>query len=249
MSERVRGAAGGATAGSLASILPDDVEVEEAIHLSSVGLLADEEPFVARFAPRRLAEFVSGRACARRALVALGVPDALRRAIPVGAHGQPVWPAGVVGSITHCPGRCAAVAAPSDRYRSIGIDRTHLPRAVIDSTAHHFELAGLDSDYRVEWPLVLFSARESVFKCWFPLVGGWLDHLDVEIEVDTSTRKFRVAPAVPMSPDRQTVLSAVVGSFTWTAEHVCAAAWVPQDRGGNGMWRPGRRGQEGQDGG
>jgi 4'-phosphopantetheinyl transferase EntD len=141
MSERVRGAAGGATAGSLASILPDDVEVEEAIHLSSVGLLADEEPFVARFAPRRLAEFVSGRACARRALVALGVPDALRRAIPVGAHGQPVWPAGVVGSITHCPGRCAAVAAPSDRYRSIGIDN-EVPDAS-SSGGHRFHRTSL----------------------------------------------------------------------------------------------------------
>ena len=57
-------------------------------------------------APRR--EFVTARICARRALAELGVADA---AIPRGPAGSPIWPARVVGSLTHCVGfRTAAVA-------------------------------------------------------------------------------------------------------------------------------------------
>jgi 4'-phosphopantetheinyl transferase EntD len=221
-----------ALVGSLASILPNGVEADEVTHLSSEGLLATEQAFTAKFAPSRLADFTCGRSCARRAIAGLGVPDADQCAIPIGVHGQPVWPPGVVGSIAHCPGRWAAAAAPSDRYGSIGIDvevRTHLPPPIVEVTSRPSELVRLEADPRVEWPLVLFSAREAVFKCWSPVVGARLDRLDLEVTLDAAARTFVARPTVPMSPKGRRVLSSLVGSFTWTAEHVSTAAWLPRD--------------------
>lgn len=67
----------------------------------------------------RQREFAAGRAAARAALAAFGVPA---QALPMGADRAPVWPAGVVGSITHTAGACLAVALPSARCRGIGLD-------------------------------------------------------------------------------------------------------------------------------
>src|SRR5690242_4153856 len=64
----------------------------------------------------RRREFATGRHCARQALAALGVP-----ATPLlsGGHREPLWPAGVVGSITHCTGYRAAAVAPDERLAAI----------------------------------------------------------------------------------------------------------------------------------
>src|SRR5262245_35993885 len=60
----------------------------------------------------RREEFLTARTCARQALMQLGFPMLpIRR----GKKREPIWPAGVVGSITHCQGyRAAAVAMQSD---------------------------------------------------------------------------------------------------------------------------------------
>ncbi len=82
-------------------------------------LLPGEEAAVARAQPARVREFATGRACARRALAALGLPEV---PVPRGPRGAPGWPSGVVGAITHCPGYRAAVAARATDARALGID-------------------------------------------------------------------------------------------------------------------------------
>src|SRR5215469_3139377 len=68
-------------------------------------LAPEEAAHVARAVPKRVGEFAAGRACARRALEQLGVPDFVLR---VGPHREPIWPVGMAGSITHTAGFCAA---------------------------------------------------------------------------------------------------------------------------------------------
>ena len=82
-------------------------------------LLPEEECAVASAVEKRRREFAAGRACARNALAKLGMPEV---AIPRGAHGEPVWPAGAVGSITHCDGFCACAVARRELIWSVGID-------------------------------------------------------------------------------------------------------------------------------
>ena len=83
------------------------------------ALYPEESAAVARAVAVRRLEFARGRGCAREALAALGVAAG---PIPVGPEREPVWPSGVVGSITHCEGFVAAVVARAADLRAIGLD-------------------------------------------------------------------------------------------------------------------------------
>src|SRR5688500_10573337 len=64
-------------------------------------LFPEEEKAVAGALERRRREFALGRMHARRALGSLGYPDVC---IGVRHDRAPLWPAGIVGSITHTQG-------------------------------------------------------------------------------------------------------------------------------------------------
>ncbi|MFI8932086.1 4'-phosphopantetheinyl transferase [Streptomyces sp. NPDC053474] len=158
----------------LARIVPEDVRCRECTHdPEGVVLHPDEEALIARSVAARRREFTTGRHCAHRALKDLGRPAA---AILPDAKGSPGWPAGVVGSITHCAGYRGAAVAPAARVRSVGIDATPgepLPEGVLEAVALPAEQvrvrAHLERWPAVRWDRVLFSAKESVYKTWYPL--------------------------------------------------------------------------------
>ena len=167
-------------------ILPDTVAVRFATaNLPGAVLLSDEEELAAKMVAPRRAEFATTRHCARQALADLGLPPT---PIGRGSMGQPQWPAGVVGSLTHCVGYRAAVVASSRSVRSIGIDAENagpLPEAALEEAVlpiereHLADLRRHDRD--VHWDRLLFSAKESVYKAWFPLAECWLGFEDVQV--------------------------------------------------------------------
>ncbi|WP_327045686.1 4'-phosphopantetheinyl transferase superfamily protein [Microbispora sp. NBC_01189] len=173
----------------IADILPAWVaSAEEFGDVPEETLFPEERPLVERVADRRRREFVTGRHCARRALAAIGVAPV---AIPRGERGAPVWPDGVVGSITHCSGYRAAAVAPAEAAPAIGIDaepHEHLPDGVLPRVAAPAEIAALtalrDADDAVCWDAILFSAKESVYKVWFPLTHRWLDFSEAVVDID-----------------------------------------------------------------
>jgi len=181
----------------LETILPDPVAVAEARGDDAPApLMAGEEALVERAVERRRREFATGRACARSALERLG-----RRAEPIltGEHGEPLWPAGIVGSITHCAGyRGAAVAiAQGSGLLSIGVDaepHAPLPERVIGRVARTEERPALaarsDAEPEVHWDRLLFSAKEAVYKAWFPLAGRRLGLDEVSVDFDPPRRAF-----------------------------------------------------------
>ncbi|HEX3650814.1 MAG TPA: 4'-phosphopantetheinyl transferase superfamily protein [Pseudonocardiaceae bacterium] len=155
-------------------------------------LLPDEQPMVAKAVLKRTREVTNARTCARRALAALGRPE-----VPIlrGAKGEPLWPAGVVGSITHTTGYYAAAVAESTVVRSVGVDAEEhgeLPDGVLGHIAFGAEPARLAAlraaDPAVWWDRLLFSPKESVYKAWFPLTGRWLGFEDAELTIDPAGR-------------------------------------------------------------
>jgi 4'-phosphopantetheinyl transferase EntD len=164
-------------------------------------LYPEEEACVARAVERRRREFTTGRHCARVALTRLGLGPS---AITKGERGAPRWPAGVVGSITHCAGyRAAAVARTADLV-TIGIDaepNEPLPAGVFDPISLPRERARLAaiaaSVPGVCWDRLLFSAKESVYKAWFPLTGAWLDFDGADISFDPATATFATRLLAP----------------------------------------------------
>jgi 4'-phosphopantetheinyl transferase EntD len=177
------------------AILPEAVAVAEARADEGAGaLFPQEQEVVGKAVEKRRAEFATGRACARRALRQLGVKAA---AIPSGERGEPRWPAGVVGSITHCEGYRAAAVARTEALLTVGIDaepHQPLPEGLVADIALPGERARLaelaHSDPAVHWDRLLFSAKESVYKAWFPLAERWLGFEDATLTLDPERCEF-----------------------------------------------------------
>ncbi|WP_199178105.1 4'-phosphopantetheinyl transferase PptT [Mycobacterium hubeiense] len=165
--------------------------------------LPEEEPLIARSVAKRRNEFVTVRHCARLALGELGVP-----AVPIlkGDKGEPCWPDGVVGSLTHCDGYRGAVVGRRDDVRSVGIDaEPHdvLPNGVLDAISlpgERSEISALPAG--LHWDRILFCAKEATYKAWYPLTHRWLGFEDAHItfEVDPSGDTGRFVSKVLIDP-------------------------------------------------
>lgn len=152
------------------------------------GLLAlpAEESLIARSVAKRRNEFITVRHCARLALAELQQPP-----VPIlkGDKGEPTWPDGIVGSLTHCAGFRGAVVGRASAIRSVGIDaEPHdvLPDGVLDAVSlaiERTELSALPHDRH--WDRILFCAKEATYKAWFPLTKRWLGFEDAHITFDT----------------------------------------------------------------
>jgi 4'-phosphopantetheinyl transferase EntD len=181
------------TDGTLAALMPPEVAVASETDPSAAGpLFACEEAAVNHAIASRRTEFAVGRTCARRALAQLGAAPA---AICVGSMREPLWPEGFVGSITHCRSFWAAAAARSSALSALGLDaavnRSLAPK-VRDRIVASDEEAALvrRADPEVCWDVVLFSAKEAVFKAWWPLRRQWLAFGDARVVLDDAAGTF-----------------------------------------------------------
>ncbi|SCF28955.1 4'-phosphopantetheinyl transferase EntD (siderophore biosynthesis) [Micromonospora viridifaciens] len=173
---------------------PAAVTVEAFSDIPGEAPYPGEEDLVARAVEGRRREFVTARRCAREALARLGYAPA---AIRPGPKREPRWPAGVVGSITHCAGYRAAAVARDTALASLGIDaEPHGP--LPDGVGEAVTVAGEPELLRrlshaepsVHWGRLLFSAKESVYKAWYPLTGRWLGFEEAELSIDPAARSF-----------------------------------------------------------
>ena len=125
--------------------------------------------------PARRRAFRLGRLAAHDALAAIG-----RDVGPVlaGPDREPIWPAGIAGSISHTTEVGVALVAPSAKTDGVGIDIEAIREApeLDRQVPRQEEAAWLD---RFEPPerqfelLALFSAKESIFKAFFPSVRSF----------------------------------------------------------------------------
>ncbi|WP_035845202.1 4'-phosphopantetheinyl transferase family protein [Kitasatospora azatica] len=190
-------------------LLPDSVVAVESYgddEADRAPLYPEEQEVVARAVDKRRREFAAVRACARRAMAKLGVAP-----VPVlpGERGAPRWPQGLIGSMTHCDGYRAAALARAADLASLGIDaEPHgplpdgiLPSVSLPAERKRLTLLGARRP-AVHWDRLLYSAKESVYKAWFPLTGEWLDFEEADIEIEmapgtASHGRFRAELLVP----------------------------------------------------
>jgi 4'-phosphopantetheinyl transferase EntD len=186
----------------LAELVPPAVVAVEAYDdVAPVELFPEELAIIARSVDKRRREFTTVRGCAREALARLGFDP-----LPIlpGERGAPRWPAGIVGSMTHCEGYRACALALGRDVRTVGVDAepdAPLPEGVLDAIALTDELAMLrDLEAQapgVHWDRLLFSAKEAVYKAWFPLAGKWLDFSEARIAIDPAAGTFEATLLVP----------------------------------------------------
>ena len=202
------------------AVVPDGVAAAE-VYTDPPGLapLPEEEPLIARSVAKRRNEFVTVRYCARLALSHLGEP-----AVPIlkGDKGEPCWPDGIVGSLTHCEGFRGAVVARATEVRSVGIDaEPHgvLPKGVLGAVALPAEqdaVATLEGD--LHWDRILFCAKEATYKAWFPLTHRWLGfedaHITFELESSGSSGTFLSRILIDPAAESGPPLTELPGRFT-----------------------------------
>jgi 4'-phosphopantetheinyl transferase EntD len=172
----------------MSSVLPSTGTLASAeLYSDPPGLapMPDEEPLIARSVAKRRNEFITVRHCARLALGELGFPP-----VPIlkGDKGEPCWPDGVVGSLTHCMGYRGAVVGRGPTVRSVGVDaEPHdvLPDGVLDAISLEAERREMEAmatlSAGVHWDRILFCAKEATYKAWFPLTKRWLGFEDAHI--------------------------------------------------------------------
>jgi 4'-phosphopantetheinyl transferase EntD len=186
----------------LEQILPREVAVVETFSDDPAAtLFPGERAAIAKAVAKRRTEFATARACARAALARLGEPPA---PILRGPRGAPQWPAGVTGSITHCDGYRAAAVARTSETHALGLDaepNETLPEGVPEIIAlmeEREQIAGLTAaEPGVCWDRLLFCAKESVYKAWFPLTQRWLDFKSAHVTINPRNGTFRALLLVP----------------------------------------------------
>lgn len=163
---------------------------------------------VARSVARRQAEFFFGRLAARAALIEQrqGMGD-----VGKGPAGEPLWPPGLVGSISHVDGLACAVAGPQHRHRGLGVDlertatgesQAALRQQALDAQelARLVALAGpLSLD---ELVTLVFSAKESLYKGAYPVVGRFFDFSAARVlSIDPAHCRIVLRLAEDLHPD------------------------------------------------
>lgn len=190
-------------------------------------LFAAEEALVQEAAAGRRQEFGWARACARAALARFGVPPA---AIPRGGGGEPVWPAGFVGSISHCPELCVAAVARSSHFVAVGADveptggplMPGVSRAFTAPAERHW-LAVTDLP---DAERLLFSVKESAYKAWYSMTRRPLRLRDVAVRVDSTGGAFHLDLPYHTGPAARR-MRAARGRFAVAGGHIWTALAVP----------------------
>jgi 4'-phosphopantetheinyl transferase EntD len=179
---------------SIDSIFPPHVVVVDVFQLPQApSLLVEEEIYVRNSVSKRRNDFTAGRACARAALKRLGEQEV---AIPVGKGRQPLWPPGVVGSISHCTGYCAAVVARQEAMPSIGFDveigvaMTDELAATINTDRERENFPAKKPAGHLNWDILAFSAKESIYKFHYPLQGTFLGFQDAFVTFEPQAGRF-----------------------------------------------------------
>ncbi|WP_433680946.1 4'-phosphopantetheinyl transferase superfamily protein [Nocardia sp. CA-119907] len=223
--------------GLLANLLPEpELHTAEIIgHDPTASLLPEERAVLLseKTADVRVREATNGRTAARRALQSVGIPET---PILRGPKGEPLWPAGVVGAITHKEGYYAAVVADAAHIRSIGIDAEDngpMSEGAMRIAARPEEqvwLAEVGQRDGVHWDRVLFSAKESVYKAWYQLTGrskiGFRDAL-LTFDIDAGT--FHAQLLVDGTALSGPPVTQMSGRFVVRDDRILTAATVPHE--------------------
>jgi len=195
---------------------------------ASLDVLEAELPLIKNAVEKRRREFSAGRNCARQALRALGCADT-----PI-LHDQnraPLWPPGIVGSITHSNTHAAAVAAENSKLCGLGIDMEIISRVSpaitrkILTTSEKRYLQQQKETAKQHLRALFFSAKEAIYKCLHPLLQCRIGFEDARIECEPDQRSIKIY----MCSRIQSMLPGVKclqGRYCYFDDTVCSAVWL-----------------------
>jgi 4'-phosphopantetheinyl transferase EntD len=138
----------------------------------------------------------AARIVARELLSRLGQEQ---HAIPKSVSGSPVWPSGVTGSLAHDAEIAVAAVAMQRDVLSVGVDIE--PAAALDPELLPIVATANERKAAQRGPChgrLLFAVKEAVYKAVYPLEGTFLEHHDVEVNLETGTATVQGTRIVPI---------------------------------------------------
>ena len=159
-------------------------------HAAAFGVQEHLPASLYKAVPKRQAEYLAGRLCARHAMRQLNGPTT---EILSGADRAPQWPTGYVGSITHNDTSAAAIIGHAAHFAGLGIDCEEIMEA---ATAQKLQSAILSPSEATLQPQTLsfaaftslvFSAKEALYKATYPLIGQMFGFHDVSLQRITAS--------------------------------------------------------------
>ncbi len=221
----------------IATLLPPQVASSDAAgYHRCPRLFPGELDYAARFSHKRMQEFCTVRACAGAALSRLGIA---RLPLVPSTHGASTWPSGVVGSMTHTVGYCAAAVARSTACLAVGIDaepNVALPNTILSGVvASEEEERQFFSLMRIEpavaWIRLLCSAKESLYKAWYPIGRRRLGFEAVSVALDLTKASFTASLCPEADPADVAVFARLQGRWAVTRGLILTTATVMPSQG------------------
>lgn len=185
--------------GAAQSLFPLSVAVAACAVGQGGALWPDEDAAMLRAVPARRAEFAAGRTAARQALALMGQVDI---SIPMGPDRAPVWPAGLVGTITHAGG--LALAACARGFAGIGLDLE--PATPLDPDLVASLCLPSEQDWLSRQPApglaakLIFCAKEAAYKAQYPVSKQIFDFQTLEITLQGQSLTARFQRPIPPFP-------------------------------------------------
>jgi 4'-phosphopantetheinyl transferase EntD len=183
---------------------------------------------IASAVTKRKNEFSSGRLCARRALASLQISSC---EIPAGPMREPMWPAGVTGSISHDGAYAVAAAAFSSNVSLIGIDitlRDPLDSTLVEMICTKEEIAyiGRLTNFAAEYDpfKLVFSLKEAIYKCLFPLARRVFDFSEVSVFVLPDSQKACILLNGSLFP--QSVEASIQARYCFNGNYIFSVVWM-----------------------
>jgi 4'-phosphopantetheinyl transferase EntD len=194
-------------------------------------LMPEERAGLCEMVPKRQREYAAGRVAVRMATFAAG---AAPFAVPSGADRAPLWPRGVVGSITHSSDACLAVISRDGPFASVGIDLERerpLHASVTDAIIFDADRDANPAAQRAlgtRFGIVVFSAKEAAYKCQFPLTGSLFDFDAMSICLSPDDGSFVATFERPAG--LLVVGTRISGRFAFAAGHVLTTAAITREQ-------------------
>ncbi len=159
-------------------------------------LLSEEQAVAESFgSKKRRDEFTLGRICAHKALSRFGLES--ETILRNSETREPCWPNSVWGSISHSAGFAAVAVGLKKEINGIGIDLESISSSIDIKISRHVCVAS-----ELEWLgslkikqarralRIIFSAKESIFKCLYPRTKTYFSFKDAEVSLDDDEKKF-----------------------------------------------------------
>jgi 4'-phosphopantetheinyl transferase EntD len=136
-----------------------------------------------RASEKQKLKFALGREAACLALRQIGFHSG--PAVSRGRGGQPLWPGSVAGSISHCYPWSVAVVAKGSSDLVVGIDLESVDRLreidIRNLICSGEELQWVEEGDVRERLLMVFSAKEAIYKALYPIYQSYIDFKQVEL--------------------------------------------------------------------